>query len=537
MATMIKGWAPVFWGTWLLLSSKADALALMPSAATASDFTITVDLLAGAAAERSASDRHSLGREGVVLVTPPTSVQAATTVALVGYSSLFDASGDGGFAGHQARAAAALQVAPLSSRPASGPVPLVALHSTTATAAAAATPQPLFAKALAYSQGVASGITLHPSPAPGTEAFDPSLAVTWHVDQLALDSSPHTAFAYLRDTVEIVQQGAHGIHHATVGFTVAFDNGRPLFSYLEAPGDNGIRAWFGEYVQAREQAIAVLPNAPGIDLTLPVPGPLDGTQLAIRYTHLELAQEAPPRAVIQTGAAAGFTPGHSGPAPEAHWNPATGTLTFDSIPLTTFTEPGSAGDPLHGGSLEIGPFRMLGTVDGRTYFEGDTLSLWGRDGTLVLRASLPTLVFENALKPLQGFDLFAPLLYVMEAEPGISPWLDAFLQAYRPELPAIPELFIGLEPSFTTPAPWTSHFDVPVTALLSYAGAPKATSPRGQIPAPGTLALLLPFLWRLRLAGKPRRCAGATPRALRHGSSRAGRRFAPGNGYEGNPIK
>jgi hypothetical protein len=118
-------------------------------------------------------------------------------------------------------------------------------------------------------------------------------------------------------------------------------------------------------------------------------------------------------------------------------------------------------------------------------------------------------VFDNSLSSAAGsstdFDLFAPILNIIQQEVTKSPWLQAFDNRNTWDSPFLPELFVDFDLAPNTGADlWGSNFDATPKAVVSFAG-PQAESPV-PIPEPGTLAIFsmglatLPFSLRLRRA-------------------------------------
>ncbi len=408
---------------------------------------------------------------------------------------------------HAAVAKAATQIQPLPSIE-NNRVNLATIRAVHNTATAARNSAPFTGKAKASSRNAISGIsiirndsnTLNTSSATPSKQVDSKtlLNVSWTINQLELQSFPSVAFAFLRDTVEIVQQVDDQWSIDQIGFIIYVENGKTTRIPIDSTGNESIATWLREHIVSTENGATVSP-----DSTLSVPivlmdtnDPTKSVLLDIQNIHTEASYETPPRAVPQTGGKVGYAP-DAAAATNIHWNSENKTLTFDSASINILTNgkanrftSSSPDDVLLGGSLTIDPLLYLTNYENREYFTGSTLKLFDRDDVLLLQASLPTMVYEDTLSSYQGYDLFAPILNIQQAELGRSEWLDTFLSEIGIDSDYIPELFVDLGP--IDDDVWLRSFDTQGTVILSFA------SPYLRVFAPSPLFLLLPGLFLLR---------------------------------------
>ncbi len=383
-----------------------------------------------------------------------------------------------------------------------------------ATHAAAWATEPLFGRATAMSEGMALGIQLRADPARGSD--DLFLHLDWDFDALRWQGTPASSLAYVRDTLTTVQISATGaVRYDEVGFLGYLENGLPTVRVFDVPGSDAIRDWFATQFNAAAGRLLLQPDAEPLRVAVPLLDAFDREfaplGLILFSSHTEQSYEAPPRAVIQVEESAGHRASGAAGDPQVHWDPSSGLLTFDPIPLDmlrggrdwTF-DADELADSLLGGFLEIDPLAHLGTLEGRRYFSGGDLRLFDGDHHLVLTAHTPTVVLDGSLHAAQGFNGFAPILMTELGEQSDSRWLAEFLSRVSIDSLYLPELFLGfgtgvLE-AIDTPV------SMPVSALLSFAGP----VPRLAEAAPlwllgGGLALLLPW-WRRSRNGSAAIC-------------------------------
>lgn len=294
----------------------------------------------------------------------------------------------------------------------------------------------------------------------------------------------------MQDTVNIWQINSQGqlLRHDEIGlFSYQINNQETIFKAFGFP----VRSNISEGLMT--------------DIPLALNAGNDQLALVIASNHTQLSYEAPPRAVIQVEAAAGYRVGddQSGFYPEVHWDPVNKTLKFDPIPIDWLlggwgtSNANLNDDPLLGGFLEIGDFTYIAESDGRQYLSGSQLTLFDRLKQPVLTGIAPTLALEDALYAHQGFNGFAPI-FLFEQNPDStikSAWLDNFLGGLSVDSLYLPELFIGFNPTQLKEVP----FSAPVSAALSFAGPRPPAIP---VPEPGILWLLCAGLMMLTL----RRC-------------------------------
>ena len=178
-----------------------------------------------------------------------------------------------------------------------------------------------------------------------------------------------------------------------------------------------------------------------------------------------------------------------------------GILTFDPIPINLLNDRPTdrfnekyLNDPLNGGFLEIDPLKLLTDTDGRKYFTGDQIRLVDKDKNLLFKASLPSLVFDDGLFGQQGFNLFAPILNILEANTGTSQWLQDYISKTSIDSLLLSELFIGFNPTGGDVSFWNQDFSAPAKAFLSFSGIPS------NVPEPLTIYLVTVGLIILVLA-------------------------------------
>jgi hypothetical protein len=146
-------------------------------------------------------------------------------------------------------------------------------------------------------------------------------------------------------------------------------------------------------------------------------------------------------------------------------------------------------DPLNGGYLKIDPLQRMTDASGQSYFSGDTVSLLDKSRDVLFTASLPGVVFDDALFTKQGFNLFAPILNILDANSSTSPWLQDYLSNITIDSLLLPELFIGFNLLNVNGELWQQNFDTPVTSLLSFSGVPLKTS--ATVAEPSKVILLI----------------------------------------------
>ena len=373
-----------------------------------------------------------------------------------------------------------------------------------ATYAAAWTDEPLFGRATAMTEGVVLGIQLGADPARGSD--DLFLHLDWDFDALRWQGTPASSLAYVRDTLTTVQISATGaVRYDEVGFLGYLENGLPTVRVFDVPGSDAIRDWFATQFNAAAGRLLLQPDAESLRVAVPLLDAFDREfaplGLILFSSHTEQSYEAPPRAVIQVEESAGYRASGAPGDPQVHWDPSSGLLAFDPIPLDilrgrrdwTF-DADELADSLLGGFLEIDPLAHLGTLEGRRYFSGGDLRLFDGDHHLVLTAHTPTVVLDGSLRPAQGFNGFAPILMTEPGGQSDSRWLAEFLSRVSIDSLYLPELFLGFDTGMLEAV--DTPVSMPVSALLSFAGpVPPLAEAATLWLLGGGLALLLPW-WR-----------------------------------------
>jgi len=392
---------------------------------------------------------------------------------------------------------------------------IATLQTVSSTLAKAVTPQALFARSTSRNAARVSGMQVRPESSA-------VLNLTWNVASLGLQSQPTASFSFVQNMVTVVQTPIGGTPSdsiaTSVGFTLVGQNGRSSILALDAPGTQSVSNWLsGNLAQSGGQLSLQTNTSPSFTVAIPLgtgsAGGGNGSQsyqLGVQITQTAYSTEAPPAATQRVAEQAGATTNTAG----MHWNKEKGTLTFDPLAINILSNGGSdridpiyGSDPLAGAQLNIGTLEFIGEANGRRYFTGHQLTITGADGEVLFAASLPSIAFDESLFSSTGFDLFAPLLEILQEDAAYSAWLQAFDARNTIDSWYLPELFIGFAP----PAEgdfWANSFDAVPTAVLSFAGH------RTAIPAPSTVSVLwvglavLAFTWRSRRRATARAKAG-----------------------------
>ena len=376
--------------------------------------------------------------------------------------------------------------------------PIVVFNSSHATAAATIAAEPWFARAGSISQGVLDGLILE-SPVPA------QLEVAWNLDRFGLTSIPTGARTYISDKVELLQVTSTGAELiGEVGFVVWLEDGKATLQFVDNYGSSSFEAQVGEQLALSPGQFSAA--------SLPLPEDVDPLALRVVNTHTEMSVVAAPRATIPVLAGAGYlaatAPHPDREPPRIYWDPATGTLDIDPIPIIWsegVLSPNSD-DPLFGGQIEITGLRWIGGTDQRFYFAGGTLTIRDRFGRPLATASLPALVFEDSLFAYQGFNGFAPILQTLEVQVGGSDWLEGFIDLMALTTPYLPELFLGFDDLPLGDDFWSRPFTAPVTGILSFSGAAPGLNV-AVVVLPGTATLvalgiaIVLFSWRRQTDG------------------------------------
>jgi hypothetical protein len=227
--------------------------------------------------------------------------------------------------------------------------------------------------------------------------------------------------------------------------------------------------------------------------------------LGIDNTHTEISYEAPPAAAYQVEDKIGhFAPDSK--SGQVHWDADRKILSFDDLSINTLTNEFNQhyeNDPLNGGMLEIDPLQLITSYDGREYFAGKELRLVDKNGNVLYRASLPNLVFDDRLFESQGFNMFAPILNILEADGNNSNWLRDYLSKTGLDSLLLPELFIGFDPVDNAGNIWKHNFNAAAKTILSFGGAPLKVPTA--VPLPNSFILFALGLAGLSIIGQSRK--------------------------------
>jgi hypothetical protein len=407
----------------------------------------------------------------------------------------------------------------------SAAVPLLAIEASHGTATEAFTAAPYFARAVAdsrtdWSTTLAMAERSGGAPA-ATTASGPSLAFDWRFNALDLATHSFNAIALIRHRLSVEQHAGDATRVDQLGFDIQILNGRIA---IHSSGTVPFAAtdWLTTNLSTYRGLVGLWePPKTRLGVTVPLlemgDGPADALRIDVRVAHEEISREIPPVAAPLSGPTAGKAVLRDGAiSPVLRWDPATGLLSVGTIPVTqrwdtdgsALPPPGPGQDAVHGGVIEIDPLAYLGEAAGLRYFAGDDLRLRGTDGRLLLRAAVPTLVYDPSLEGLQGFTFFAPIMSVIDAELDSSPWLRAFLDNLDFSTPAAPTLALGTPTAKALD--WERGFSVGVNGVLSFAGPERAGSIRSVISLPASTLLLAPGLallccrrWALGLPRRP----------------------------------
>lgn len=367
-------------------------------------------------------------------------------------------------------------------------------YSSFDTSATAIFSSPLFSRSTASGQG---SIYAWVSPSESS-----NLNLDWQINQLSLKAEPTSTFSYMSDVVNVVRQTTQGLVRETVaGFYTFLENGKQTMGFL---GDNAVsqtfKNWFDDNTVLAGNQLRLNNSAVSLSVDISLPKHESPFFIGIETFHTEASYEAPPVATNRVDERIGY----SGVGPNSnqlHWDADTGTLSFDRLPinkLTTFFGSQYPDDPLSGGYLEIDPLQLMTQADdGRDYFSGKEIRLFDNNDNVIFRASLPSIVFDDAIFDKEGFNIFAPILNILEADPNASKWLKDYLSKATIDSLLLPELFIGFDPEDEENI-WNDSFSAPVKSYLSFAGVQS-------VPEPGELMLLALGFLALALTLRKRR--------------------------------
>jgi hypothetical protein len=365
--------------------------------------------------------------------------------------------------------------------------PVVVFHGRSETWAVAGFAEPLFARAGALSQGVLDGVILE-----GLDS-DSSLNLSWNLEGLTLRVESAGGLALLSQRVQFFQVSTDEPEKSLgeVSLLIWLEDGKAGLQVFDGRDSSVLQRQAGNQLSFELGTL--------IPTSIALPKTENPITLRIVDTRTEVSIAAAPRASIPvlTGVGSSFA-SERDDTPRMHWNPDTGVLSFDPLPINWSggVLPGKADDALlSGGKIEIGDFRYIGESDGRRYFAGGTITLTDSQGRSMFSASLPALVLEDSLFQFQGFNLFAPILNILDVKTNSSQWIDGFMDLLALDAPYLPELFLGVDDLALTDQSWLEGFSAPVNGMLSFAGL---THPplgleewhRRAVPLPGTLVLI-----------------------------------------------
>jgi len=347
------------------------------------------------------------------------------------------------------------------------------------TVAAASRNEPLFAKSYVYGKGSSANVIL-----PG---INPSLNFNWQFKDYGIRTTPAVSLSKVNDTLKISSQpisqsgntiffGKQTIDELKINSSVENGNHSSSFSHSKIlKNDNKVNAIDYNYKINKDSSLK---------FNIPLLGKENELLLVkIEHVHTEYSIEAPAKATNQTEEKAG----NKGTS-KVYWDPVEGKLSFSPFLINVLNNGESdfvgekyINDPLNGGSLIIDPLLFSNSIDGVDYFKGDQVMLIDRNGKLLLRASLPTVVFDDSLYDQNGFNLFAPILNILEVNSDDSQWIQDYL--YRGGLDSLllHELFVGFDAKQIS---WKESFEAPANAFLSYTGIPVS-----QVPEPNVVVL------------------------------------------------
>ncbi|WP_152565146.1 hypothetical protein [Methylobacter sp. BBA5.1] len=371
-------------------------------------------------------------------------------------------------------------------------------HNTFHTASGAFSAEPLFSKGAAIGHGSVVNLTNT------TSSF---LNLNWDFTKFNLKTEPVSAFAYISDTINITQLSASGLRTtSSYGFFTFVENGKHTTEFL---GDfnvaDSLRNWFDDNIMHFQNQLMLKEDAQALNVDIPLLTHNGLVVLGIDNTHTEISYEAPPAAAYQVEDKIGhFAPDSK--SGQVHWDADRKILSFDDLSINTLTNEFNQhyeNDPLNGGMLEIDPLQLITSYDGREYFAGKELRLVDKNGNVLYRASLPNLVFDDRLFESQGFNMFAPILNILEADGNNSNWLRDYLSKTGLDSLLLPELFIGFDPVDNAGNIWKHNFNAAAKTILSFGGAPLKVPTA--VPLPNSFILFALGLAGLSIIGQSRK--------------------------------
>jgi hypothetical protein len=456
------------------------------------------------AVEAPSAFTHSLVNVSVYI--DEVAVPEADTVLSAGSAAISKSLAMAPDAAHRAAASAAVSVYPGKAAQLPGfyleATPLVSVTTQHSTLAQSAVNNPLFARSASAS--VASLINFPLYDLSRLTAQSASIALQWDIDALMMTSRQTSSYSMISDYIEVTQHLGDASETSTLGFRIEADNGELQARCIEPAFPSVLQEQFCDSFSSRDDGLLGI-TAASDTLTVSLPLSVLTPQLAadapfswltLTHYHEELAYAAPALAIAQVAEQAGHYQANDN-SPALHWDSEDSLLRIDPLPLDALSggaidaiSSRYAQDTLIGGFLEIDPLHLSQTIGEQHYFFGEELRLIDNTGSILLRAKLPSVLFDNQLFANQGFNLFAPVLNVTSIETGRSDWLDAFSQHLSLDSDLLPELFLGFDLSTQALDVWTRSFSAPVNGVLSFAG-PFVEVDEAAAPAPATFLLVL----------------------------------------------
>ena len=441
-----------------LTTTPLSAVALIPMATTSSNQSITATI-----------DGIGLIYGLSTIETNAYAIAVSTNPGILNYPAI-----------HASLASASVQ-APVNE------TAIATFDSSYITLAKSFTSEPLFSRAAASSQSTAYALV-----APSSASY---LNLDWTFKTFGLQATPTSTFAYISDTIQVIQTFASGVQETVAGFFTYLENGKSTTGFWgDASTVEIIKNWFESNMNQIGNEITLNEASSPLALAIALAPQQEPFFLTVINTHNELSYEAPAVATNQTGDQIGHLSAldNNNISNQMHWDAGAGILSFDLLPINLLANnlgQSFINDPLNGGYLKIDPLQRMTDASGQSYFSGDTVSLLDKSRDVLFTASLPGVVFDDALFTKQGFNLFAPILNILDANSSTSPWLQDYLSNITIDSLLLPELFIGFNLLNVNGELWQQNFDTPVTSLLSFSGVPLKTS--ATVAEPSKVILLI----------------------------------------------
>jgi hypothetical protein len=352
------------------------------------------------------------------------------------------------------------------------------------TASISSTNEPLFARSYVYGSAFSTSLLL-------SSVENSTLHINWQFEEYQINIGSTPSFSQITDTLRVSSQTVSVNPDQTISLG---DKTSTLFSFTSSIENNHLISSF--VPESNENELIIKGSLP--EIVLPLAREIGQfLVIEIEHIHTEYSIEAPATATNQVEEKAGYD-GLDGNNELLFWDSNKNELSFSAIPIEILSNGGDtslqkySNDPLNGGHIEIDPLIYIESDNGIDYFEGNEIRLVDLYGNTLLTASLPTVAFDNKLYEIDGFNLFAPILNILEVNSG-SQWLEDYLSKGGVDSLLLNELFIGFD---TNGISWENDFEVPVTAFLSYTGIQSAQIPEPMMPILfliGLIALIIHF--------------------------------------------